>query len=153
MSKPSTTYFCGNGHLLEDNPAAILGEYDCLEVGEYPRCPFCKSPDVVSVLDWHEGCSAIPYLPIRQEEVERQDHRGNKHFQILNVYDVSAKIEPDIKAVLNELVCCLYNKIQCVNPHNNTVSIECVIPSDLLDRAKAIIGWDTPQADCDSDDK
>lgn len=91
MSKPSTTYFCKNGHLLEDNPAATLGEYDLLEDCEYPPCPLCESTQVVSTLDWHEG-SVIPSEPICREEVEQFDHRGNRYYIITNVYDVSAKL-------------------------------------------------------------
>lgn len=92
MSKPATTYFCGKGHLLQDNPEGCVGEYDFLEDGEYPPCQYCQSVIVVSVLGWHEGCSTIPYLSIDKEDFECTDHRGNTYYQLINIYDVSAKL-------------------------------------------------------------
>ncbi len=144
MSKPSTTYFCHNGHLLEDNPTRTLGEYDFLEDGEYPPCPVCQSLDVVLILDWHEGHSGVPYKPIRREDMERTDHKGNKYFQLLNVYDVSTKIRSSAWKVLKKLVYCLYNETQCINTLDNTTHFECVVPNNLLDEAKTIIDWDLP---------
>lgn len=93
MSKPSTTYFCARGHLLEDNPPGVMGEYDLLEDGEYSPCPFCQSTDVVSTLDWHEG-SVIPILPIRRDDIKLTDHRGQTYYQLISVFDVSAKLRP-----------------------------------------------------------
>ena len=143
MSKPSTTYFCNFGHLLEDNSPGVMGGYDFMDDGEYPPCPFCQSMDVVSVLDWHEG-SVIPCVPIRQVGVEHTDHKGNTYFQLLDVYDVSRKIKSDIKKVLEELVYCLYDGAQYTNTLNNTIHFECIVPGDLLDEAKTIIDWDLP---------
>ena len=61
--KPATTYFCENGHLLEDNPIFQNGKYD--EILRYtmtadltkedlfPECPCCGNNKVRIVTDWH----------------------------------------------------------------------------------------------------
>ena len=56
MGKPATTYWCYNGHLLEDNPHHVLGKYDLLEdvEGEYLACTICSSKKWVCVVEWHE---------------------------------------------------------------------------------------------------
>ena len=106
MSKSGTTYFCSAGHLLENNPHACFGKYDSME-GDYPPCPYCKSMKVIVELGWGDDDYAphdVPCEPIRQGDVERTDHKGNKYFQLINVYDVSKRTKPNTENDFNNSV-------------------------------------------------
>lgn len=93
MGKPATTYFCGNGHILEDNPEHIFGEYD-RDYGVFgdssssKECPYCKNKQINMVVDWYD--SDLPlHVPIGELEVLKEDHKGNKYYIKIPVFDVS----------------------------------------------------------------
>ena len=91
MGKPATTYWCENGHLLEDNGKHVFGEYDRMSEEDYPKCPFCKSTKVLMEIEWGypDQKSLVSHEPIFQDEIERQDHKGNEYFILVDAYDVS----------------------------------------------------------------
>lgn len=109
MGKPATTYWCGNGHLLEDNAHHEYGPRDlrCMdpyilddngevvEENEW-KCEVCGSTEEYSTIEWSDPDywqdeePEVPLAPISYDEVERTDHRGNKYFVRIGVYDISA---------------------------------------------------------------
>ena len=95
MGKPATTYWCGNGHMLEDNAHTEFGSYDTWNMDECPECPICKSTKVIMELEWNDpSCeSMVPHKPIRHDEVEKTDCRGNKYYIKIPIYNVSKKLE------------------------------------------------------------
>lgn len=91
MGESATTYWCENGHLLEDNGHHVFGFYDYIATTEYPPCPVCGHKGVFSTTEWYEQEDPIvPFDPIRHENVPRQDHHGNSYFEKVGVYDISA---------------------------------------------------------------
>jgi hypothetical protein len=112
MGKPATTYFCENGHLLEDNahheygPRDIYDEacmyanyeeppYTPKKPADIDGCPFCGSKVELIVCEWHDpdywqnGEPEVLEDPIRQDEIKCVDHKGNEFFRLIDVYDVS----------------------------------------------------------------
>jgi len=76
--KPATTYFCKNGHLLEDNPIFQCGKYDdllrnsfpeAIDVGDiFPECPCCKNKKTVFITDWHgKNKDLVSHIPVTEE--------------------------------------------------------------------------------------
>jgi len=109
MGKPATTYWCGNGHLLEDNAHHEWGERDvrcqeemCLAPGDpiperdpYKwKCEICGSTEEFMTTEWsdpdywQDGEPEVPLAPVRYDEVKRVDHRGNEYFEEVGVYDI-----------------------------------------------------------------
>lgn len=95
MGKPATTYFCENGHLLEDNPHHTYGPRDMREWGdgEVLVCPHCGSKEEFMTIEWGDDDypQEVPTEPIREDEVECKDHKGNTYFKMIPVYDISAR--------------------------------------------------------------
>lgn len=109
MGKPATTYFCGKGHILEDNAHHCFGEYD-LEIEnaalerreqekvDLPVCPHCGNKDIYTTMEWrnNDHPQDVPAMPIRYDEVEKTDFKGNKYVIQVPVYNMS-HISPLIK--------------------------------------------------------
>jgi hypothetical protein len=110
MGKPATTYFCGNGHLLEDNahhcygPRDIQAEASMYGYGDDPSqnympkpCEVCGSVKEIMVMEWHDsdywadGEPDVPLHPVRHDKVERKDNYGNIYFEDVPVYDMSKR--------------------------------------------------------------
>lgn len=97
MSKPPTSYFCENGHLVEHNSYGEFGSLDFEFVSEDSRitCPFCKSEKISMLCYWMdeeeycEGEITVPHKPIKTEDVEAHDKYGNKYYKEIPVYDVN----------------------------------------------------------------
>lgn len=93
MGKPATTYFCGNGHLLEDNAHHVYGPRDmrCWSEEVDQVCPHCGSNREFTILEWRDDDypQSVPTTPIREDEIECKDHRGNTYFKMIPVYDIS----------------------------------------------------------------
>jgi len=113
MGKPATTYFCGNGHLLEDNAHHCYGERDLKSeacaysgYGDDPPvvykpdpCSICGSTKEIMISEWQDpdywmnGEPDVPLIPIRYDKVERKDNYGNVYFQDVPVYDMYKRKE------------------------------------------------------------
>ncbi len=100
MGKPATTYFCGNGHLLEDNAHHEFGPRDMRDwedgKGQELLCPYCGSTEEFMTIEWtnedywQDGEPEVPLVPIRYLDFPQTDHKGNKYFAEIGVYDISA---------------------------------------------------------------
>jgi len=92
MGKPATTYWCGNGHLLEDNSDHTMGTYDSHYDG---KCPYCGSAVILMTVDWHGyDCDdtynpEVPYKPVGHFDVQQRDHYDNLYYIEVPVYNVS----------------------------------------------------------------
>ena len=76
MSAPACSYFCSNGHLVQDIPHG----YVMLEEDEKKLvCPYCNSKDIKTVLEWGDFSKIVPTEPIDWE----------KHSVSVPVYDVT----------------------------------------------------------------
>jgi len=97
MGKPATAYFCGNGHLLEDNPHHCFGDYDMMNEDEEgsPVCPTCGDKTILVTSEWGDETypQEVPHEPISHDEKEKSDHKGNKYFVQIPVYDISRLIK------------------------------------------------------------
>lgn len=58
MGIPAHTFFCVNGHLVAD-----VGSHEMLADENNLVCPQCKSTNIRSVLEWHEGWGDNDYEP------------------------------------------------------------------------------------------
>jgi len=116
MGKPATTYFCGNGHILEDNAHHEYGPRDmgaeecmCSEYTDNPKeyvpepCSVCGSKRELMVTEWRDSDywgiddngqalgdhPEVSVIPVKFERVERKDGYGNIYFEDVPVYGVS----------------------------------------------------------------
>lgn len=95
MGKLATTYFCENGHLLEDNAHHEFGPRDMCENSETMKCHVCGSTKQHMTLEWHDsgywanGQPDVPHQPIRKDYVEKTDAMGHKYIQEVDIYDIS----------------------------------------------------------------
>lgn len=78
MGAPAITWFCRNGHIIDDVPHGYI-------VDKPERCEECGSTELASVTEWQDsdypGWDRVPHEPIRQEKKRRVVH--------ILVYDVS----------------------------------------------------------------
>ena len=101
MGKPQTTYFCGNGHILENNPEHCFGEYDWDEEMN-PLCPYCGNTEVFMITGWNEEVESrnvesdepwdwfrVSPIPIRHDEIQKTDFKGNIYYVLIPAYDIS----------------------------------------------------------------
>ena len=62
MSTPALTYFCENGHIVEDVPHGYM-IFD-----EPEKCRYCKSTKIKSVMEWqdfdYEDYNIVPVEPV-----------------------------------------------------------------------------------------
>jgi len=88
MGKPATTYFCGNGHVLEHNPHHCLGNYDY--DGPKQPCKYCQSKEVFCATEWldEDYEQFVPEKPIRFDDVLFVKSQPKKNISI-PVYDIS----------------------------------------------------------------
>lgn len=101
MGKPATTYFCGNGHIMEDNQHHCYGNRDMAD--HAIPCQFCGSMKQIVVTEWHDpdywgldsdgqplsDHPSVSHIPVRTDKVEREDHYGNIYYIDVPVYDIS----------------------------------------------------------------
>ena len=67
----ATTYFCANGHLVDDSPRDMLSAFDFKR-----KCPFCGNTTLRFILEWHTPmCWAggntdalVPHKPLRHDK-------------------------------------------------------------------------------------
>jgi hypothetical protein len=78
MGAPAVTWFCKNGHIVEDIPHHYISNSD-------PElCPYCSSRNLRYVTEWRDGEygeSLVDALPIRTESAWR--------LVSMHVYDVT----------------------------------------------------------------
>ncbi len=88
MGKPATTYFCGNGHLLECNPDYCFGPRD---MGSHSPCPHCGNDKEFFTTEWsdEETEFGVSSLPISYDDIQKTDHLGNMYFVRVPVFDIS----------------------------------------------------------------
>ena len=87
MGKPATTYFCGNGHLLEHNPHHHFGDYDFGLTLKQP-CKYCQSTEVLCTIEWLDDDyeQKVPANPIRFDSILLIKGQPRKK---IPVYDIS----------------------------------------------------------------
>lgn len=94
MGKPATAYFCGNGHCMENNAHHEFGPRDTKNLGDDGPtcCQFCGSTEEYMTLEWGDPDydQEVPMAPIRHDEIECKDHKGNVYFKKIPVFDISA---------------------------------------------------------------
>jgi len=110
MGKPATDWFCENGHHVDSAahhhfcPLDLVYEQQmyadyCENPPEVwvPSCQHCGSTKLNVICEWDDpdywdkgDCDVIvPHAPIRHDDEEREDHRGNNYFVKVPIYDVS----------------------------------------------------------------
>ena len=82
MGAPALTWFCSNGHIVEDVPHGYM-------TNDPTDCPYCDSKDFRYEMEWRDeddyGPSNVPMIPVRLEK---------KRVTIkIPIYDVSKLFE------------------------------------------------------------
>jgi len=93
MGAPAQTYFCENGHIVDDCPHHDVTYF----MGDLPPCPHCGSTHIRMVCEWHDPDywddgnmdKEVSHTPIRYEEKEITIR--------VPVYDVKWLFETDQK--------------------------------------------------------
>jgi len=88
MGKPATTYFCTQGHLVEDNPHHCFGhrDFDGWYSGEAESepCPYCGSEVKTMICDFWDDPAPV----VKTEDIQQTDHLGNTYYIQVEVYDM-----------------------------------------------------------------
>ena len=71
MGAPAQTYFCENGHIVEDVPHHYMVDDALIE-----KCSQCGSTNIKCVLEWHDSDywehgdidALVPHQPIRVDK-------------------------------------------------------------------------------------
>ncbi len=73
MGAPAVTYFCRNGHIVEDVPHHCFSQFYMEE--EKRVCPTCGTKDIKGVIEWHDPDywedgdinAKVPHKPIETD--------------------------------------------------------------------------------------